>query len=367
MTNEMSSKERVLTALSCQVPDRVPIFEPWTDEPIIVNLTQLLGSEMTQLEAARSTYGDESQEIVDLYCAVVQNLPLDATCYVFSRHLQAIGKDLVKDKYGTTYRLSDHGEPFPVEGAIKDRSDLRGFDMTAMLEADDFARIRYIVDKVGPGKAHFAIISDPFKISWQLRGGMQNLLMDYILDPQLVHDLARITTDYYLGAVDIAVEVGADVIIMPGDLAGEAAMLMSPDHYREYLKPSHHRIVDYVHTKGLPIIKHSDGNVWPIVDDFLEVGFDGLHPIQPQCMDIGETKEYVAGRACILGNIDCRDLLVFGTEEEVEQTVKETIAVAAPGGGYIISSSNTIHPGVKPENYIAMIKAAHKYGSYEGM
>jgi hypothetical protein len=70
------------------------------------------------------------------------------------------------------------------------------------------------------------------------------------------------------------------------------------------------------------------------------------------------------GKAGVLGNIDCRYLLPFGTEEEVEESVKETIEKAAPGGGYIISSSNSIHPGCKAENYMAMIKAAHKYGVY---
>jgi uroporphyrinogen decarboxylase len=57
-------------------------------------------------------------------------------------------------------------------------------------------------------------------------------------------------------------------------------------------------------------------------------------------------------------------LLPFGSEEEVDKTVKETIAGAAPGGGYIISSSNTIHPGCKGENYVALVKAARKYGTY---
>lgn len=69
-------------------------------------------------------------------------------------------------------------------------------------------------------------------------------------------------------------------------------------------------------------------------------------------------------RICIMGNIDCSFLLVDGTPYEVEESVKNTIEIAAPGGGYIISSSNTIHPGCKAENYIAMVKAARKYGGY---
>ena len=74
--------------------------------------------------------------------------------------------------------------------------------------------------------------------------------------------------------------------------------------------------------------------------------------------------EWFEGKATVLGNVDCTFLLPFGSEEEVERAVMETIRDAAPGGGYIISSSNSIHPGVKPENYIAMVKAARKYGAY---
>jgi len=71
--------------------------------------------------------------------------------------------------------------------------------------------------------------------------------------------------------------------------------------------------------------------MWPILDDILEVGFDGFHPIQPQCMKIEDVKAHAAGRICLLGNIDCRDLLPFGTVGEVERSVRETIEKAAPG------------------------------------
>jgi uroporphyrinogen decarboxylase len=94
------------------------------------------------------------------------------------------------------------------------------------------------------------------------------------------------------------------------------------------------------------------------------IGFDGIHPIQPQCMDIGEAKKHLGKKACIIGNIDCQELLPNGTQDEVERAVSKTIEIASPGGGYIISSSNSIHPGVRPQNYIAMIEAVHKYGKY---
>jgi uroporphyrinogen decarboxylase len=165
--------------------------------------------------------------------------------------------------------------------------------------------------------------------------------------------------------MNMARQIGVDVVLVTGDLAGERTTLISPEHYRQYIKPYHKEIVDCAHQKGLRIVTHTDGNAWPILDDLVEVGFDGFHPVQPQCMDIAAVKEHVAGRMCIIGNIDCRNLLPFGTGRDVEKAVRETIERAASGGGYIISSSNSVHAGCKAENYIAMIQAAHKYGAYD--
>lgn len=102
----------------------------------------------------------------------------------------------------------------------------------------------------------------------------------------------------------------------------------------------------------------------PILEVFVEVGFDAFHPIQPQCMDIAEVKKKVGDRICLAGNIDCRHLLVFGTPEEVRQNVEETIEIAAPGGSYIISSSNSVHQDCKVDNYLAMVEAAREFGVY---
>jgi len=360
----MDSRNRILAALRCEQPDRVPVFELYINQSSVAKLAKLLKPEAVKVEAQKDRFGQESLEILELYCLLVDELGLDATSTNFSIGIERIGEDIGRDKYGTMYRLSEHGEPMPFQGPIEGPSDIEGFEMVSKLKKEDFAGVRYVIERAGEEKAHFVSITDPFKVSWRRRGSMQNLLTDYVLDPQLVHSLARIATDFDMGAIDMALDVGADVIIVPGDLAGERTTIMSPGHYREYIKPYHKELVDHAHQRGLPIVKHSDGNVWPILDDLLEVGFDGIHPIQPQCMDIAEVKRYLAGRACILGNIDCRDLLPFAPQEEVEQTVKQTIENAASGGGYIISSSNSIHPGVKPENYIAMVRAAHKYGVY---
>ena len=360
----MNSRERVLAALRCEQPDRVPIIELSINESSIVRLARLVKPEAVKVQAGKDRVGGEREEILDLYCLLVEELGLDATCSNFSLGVEIVGENMGRDKYGTVYHLSEHGSPMPVAGAIAEPSDLVGFDMVSGLEMDDFAGVRYVIDRLGKEVAHFVTITDPFKVSWRRRGGMQSLLMDFALRPQFVHDLARIATDFDKAAIDMALSVGADGIMLPGDLAGEDTTIMSPRHYREFIKPYHKELVDWTYERGAVIVKHSDGNVWPILDDWVEVGFDGIHPFQPQCMDIGEVKKHLAGKACIVGNIDCRHLLPYGTTEDVVKTVRETIEVAAPGGGYIISSSNSIHPGCDPQNYLAMIKAAHQYGAY---
>lgn len=112
-------------------------------------------------------------------------------------------------------------------------------------------------------------------------------------------------------------------------------------------------------------MKHTDGNLWPIMDDIVDTGLDALDPLEPMAgMDIGKVKERYGDRIALAGNVDCGELLSRGTTEDVVEAVKETIAKASPGGGHILASSNSIHPAVKPENYRAMVEAAKEFGQY---
>ena len=256
----MESRERILLALKCGEPDRIPIMEAGIDDPVLIELARLLGIESERPKRSKS-HSHSENEILDLYCLVVEKLGLDATCLSFSTGISRIDDEYVRDKYGVVFRLSPHGQAVVVEGPIREISDLKKFDMARRLSKDDFAGIRYVIQKVGPGKAHFVGVTDPFKISWLLRGGMEYLLMDYHLNPELVRALMRVATDWAIAAVDMAHEAGADVIFTDGDLAGGKTTLMSPTHYREYVKPYQKEIADHVHSRGLLIVKHTDGNV----------------------------------------------------------------------------------------------------------
>lgn len=114
-----------------------------------------------------------------------------------------------------------------------------------------------------------------------------------------------------------------------------------------------------------PWIQHSDGNLFPILDGLITLGMNGIHPVQPAAMDINRLKREYGDKLCIIGNIDLDYTLPNGTEEEVEAEVRDRIEKIGKGGGYMISSANSITDYCKTENVLAMARAIRKYGPYK--
>lgn len=361
----MNGRERIKVALERSgEPDMLPIWEMAYNEPSIIGIAKhyMDASNLPEPKLVMDMTDQERFQLLGGLITFVREMDLDGITAVSLAPRERIDKEHIRDAIGVVYHLSQVGEPYPVDGPIKEPGDLKGFSMRQP-EAGDFLMLD-VVRSAFPEKSVAYHMPGTFKLSWTLRGSMEKLLMDYVLEPELAHKMARIVTDYCFEMIDAAFQKGADFIALEGDLAHNPGSIMSPAHYDEFIAPYHTEICERVHSHGGKIIKHSDGKLTPLFPGLIKAGFDGIHPIQPQCMDIGETKKEFGDRVCLLGNIDCSFLLVFGNPEEVRQNVKETIAVAAPGGGYIIASSNSIHPGCKPENYIAMVEAAKKYGKY---
>lgn len=360
----MTGKERIMTALDRGQPDRVPVWELAFNESSIIGLARHF-TDAGSLPPDKFFFDMDDLEmlkLIEAFKAMAQGLDLDGMTAQTNMVLERVDDEHVRDENGVVHHCSAHGEPYPVQGPIRDAADLRKFKMRSPGD-EDYLLLVYMRSEV-PDKAVAFMLPGPFFMSWSLRGSMENLLLDYMVQPALAHDLARMTTDFALASVDRVADLGADFIVIECDLAFRSGTLMSPDHYDEFIGPYYAEIVDHAHARGMKAVKHSDGRLTSFIPHFVENGFDAIHPIQPQCMDIAEVKRDWGDRLCVMGNIDCSFLLPFGTPEEVRASVRETIDAVAPGGGYIISSSNTIHPGCKPENYIAMVEAAREFGRY---
>jgi uroporphyrinogen decarboxylase len=146
--------------------------------------------------------------------------------------------------------------------------------------------------------------------------------------------------------------LGADFVFTGDDYASTEGPLMSPKTFRELLYPGLKRVFAGFKEQGLLTVKHSDGNILSLLDMIIDAQPDCLDPIDPNGgLDIGWMKQNYGDRFAMKGNVDCAHLLTFGAMDEVVRQTKEVIRVAAPGGGFILSSSNSVHSKVKPENY----------------
>ncbi|MFQ5904351.1 MAG: uroporphyrinogen decarboxylase family protein, partial [Candidatus Binatia bacterium] len=156
--------------------------------------------------------------------------------------------------------------------------------------------------------------------------------------------------------------VGA--VWMADDVAYAESLMVSPKILKKYLFPWYKKIGNLCRAKNLAYLYHSDGNLWEVMEDIVDAGFNALHPIEPKAMDIKEVKEKFGHRLCLIGNIDLGYTLTRGTPQEVEEEVRQRIRDIAPGGGYCVSSSNSITEYVPLDNFKAMMEATLKHGSY---
>jgi len=342
-TSEMSSRERVLCTLRCQPPDRVPIGEFVIDPKIIAG------------------FNPNYRDVVDF--ALAEGIDaVGAVAHFATTETRSDGSFI--DEWGCLYGKSPEVTSHPIAGPIPAPRNLDGF---AWPDPDAPHRLGNLPALVEKAQGRVAInFHCRVAFMWSIfLMGMDNLLMTMALDPGFAHVLFHRVADLNIQVIRRAIRAGADTVSLGDDYCSNRGSLMSPAMFCTFLLPHLQRAVVAIHEEGARCVKHCDGYLWPILDDMVDTGIDAINPLEPVArMDIGAVKARYGQRVCIWGNIDCGELLCHGTTEEVDQAVRTCIEAGAPGGGLVISSSNSIHSGVNVENYKAMIHAAHRYGTY---
>jgi len=332
-----------MTALELGEPDRVPIVE----SAISMNVIKALCPE------ARDRNDFEEAMGLDGVWAVVQ----------FNK-VASNPDGTYMDEWGVVYRPSPEVQDHPIMGPIETLEDLKKYVPPDPDVPHRLGSLPQLVARYKHRKAIFFVHRTAFMWSVFLNG-FDNLLMNFLLQPEFVHKLMDMVLNVSIPIARNAIRAGADVIALADDYAGNFRPFFSEAVFREFVLPRLQRMVDAIHEEGGKVVKHSDGNLWPILDPIIRTGVDAIHPLEPIAgMDIGEVKQRYGKEVCLIGNIDCSHVLSEGSEEEVESAVRDCIRKASPGGGHIISSSNSIHSSVKPENYRRMIEATKKYGKY---
>ena len=339
----MNSVDRVHTALKLGQPDRVPVLEFVVDEKV-----------------ARAAMPG-CRDVADC----MDRLDMDGVgCGAYFAKVSANPDGSYTDEWGVTYLPSPEAVAHPLRGPIATLEDA----LTYMPpDPDAPQRLGKLPDLVARYKGKRAICFHhraAFMWSAYLMG-LDNMLMNLLAEPELVEVVMEKVLRCNMRIVQRAIRAGAEVIVLGDDYAGNTGPMMSPELFRQFILPPLKKMIAMIHDEGALCVKHSDGDLYPLLDMIISAGPDGINPIEPVAgMELRKVKQLVGDKVCLTGNIDCAHLLPHGTPEVVREAVRQAIADAASGGGFILMSSNSIHSSVNPQNFVAMVRACHEFGRY---
>jgi uroporphyrinogen decarboxylase len=183
--------------------------------------------------------------------------------------------------------------------------------------------------------------------------------------PEDVHARMRSGVEGAIESGKKNVEAGADGVTMCADYCFNVGPFLSPDMFREFVTPYLTEIIAAHRENGLYTIKHTDGNIMPILDQLAEANPHALHSIDPQAgVDLAEVKRIIGDHICLCGNVNC-GLLQTGTDEEVREDIARSLRDGMPGGGFIFATSNCAFRGLPLERYEMMMEMRKELGRYD--
>ncbi len=338
----MKPRDRVRAALGREEPDRCPMAIDATPEFKDRLLREPRMQELVRAAGARNTREFER--------ALGQDMLLTSAGRADSR-LRA-GDDFT-DEWGVAWKRApgetDH--PLSEDSAIESyappdpaRPELY---QDAAQTIRDFKGEYWIVG---------AIMSAIFERAWALRG-LDRLLMDLVIDPELADHILDIPFRYHLSAARRLAQMGVDMILIGDDVGTRQAPLLSPPMWRRHLKPRMARLIAEVKAAN-PAVKvayHSDGNIESLIPELIEIGLDALHLVLPACMDPAALKKLYGTRLCFWGSIDGLRTLPSGKPAEVRDEVLLRLRTLGKGGGLILGPTHPVRPDTPMENFWTMV------------
>lgn len=381
----MTSKERIIAAINHEEPDRVPI---------VVGVSNATGIKMKTYREIKKIAGIDAPDNYiyqwpELGTAAVdeetlQRLHVDVRGVLDLEPEHILHKNLTREPH-SPYRDSWGGGQVEItegewtSGAppmrnAKTIEEIESYPWPDMNDPTRVAHVREQAKQLAEAN-EYAIMGTPwlmfpFERAFSMQG-MDQFLLNLAMDPEFAQALlAKITglckqlMDNYLK------EAGEylDIIKIGDDLGTQERLMISPKMYRQMVKPFHADLIAFIkeRTKA-KVFFHTDGDVFDLIEDFIEIGVDILNPVQTSAgrmADLEGLKRSFGDRIVFCGAIDTHRVLPQGSPAEVEGEVKRVINALGPGGGYMLASVHTIMNDVPAENVLAMVDAVIKHGQY---
>jgi len=376
----MTPRQRVLTALSHEEPDTVPLAlggGPYgiVDELYLQLVDQLgLGSPVPPFRTGHNiSYMDDrllEKLGTDLrYCwpGLMPNSPVNP----------GLDENTFYDSYGQIWKRA-LPYYYSGDGLLKNATSID--DIERLVHWPDLSDARWMAGvaerarELRENTDYFVVMRmvashGPFQTACDLRG-TENFLKDLVRNSEFAQTLLEKVTTVIENLLKQAMLAGGTyfgMIELPGDdYAGNTNIMISPTMFRKFIKPCLARLVKVVkeYNPDVKIMLHSDGAITRLIPDIIDLGVDVIHPLEPlPATDLTAVKEEFGRQVTILGGIDISHAMPGSREDVIEET-KRRIAQLAPGGGYILAPSNHLQADVHPENVSTLFETAHQFGKY---
>lgn len=389
----MRSKERVLNTLAHKEPDRIPFDLGATVDTSIHymafnDLLCYLGRGHLAKEKEDTRFIDIVQSVMQLDTDFIREFKVDVRGLVPGNYGLEWGDVVHKegdehfliDSFGAKwvrpadgYYFDQKPDSFPLAN-ITSEADIEGFAWPDLGGPERLRGLRKNIEELG--EEYAIVMGDPvggiFAQSFRLRG-YTNFYLDLAGNPRLAASLMGKLTDLKINYWDRVLDEAGDlidVVMFEDDLGQQDRPLISPRMYRELVKTHHQRLFSFIKDKtsgSTRVMLHSDGSIYDIIPDLIEIGLDILNPIQVSSAKMGTgqlKKEFGSDIVFWGGGVDTQGVLVFGSRAEVRDEVRRRIDDLAPGGGFVFAAIHNIQPGVRPENIMVMWETLQKYGKY---
>ena len=382
----LTPRERVLTAISHEEPDRVPI---------VIGVSNATGIKMLPYQGIKKLAGIDAPDDY-LYDwpelgtarvdeATMQRLHSDVRGVldlepesVRKRNAERPPHSNYIDSWGSGQFEIEPGEWFPGVHPLKDaRSSADIAAYPDWPDMSDPSRVAHVAADAGrlAEENQYAILATPwllfpFERAYAMQG-METFLLNMAMDGEFARELMEriaVCCKELMGRFLAELGDNVDIIKIGDDLGTQESLMISPKMYRELLKPIHADFISFIKARTrAKVMFHSDGDVAPLIDDFVEIGVDILNPIQTSAgtmSNLPELKKRHGKNIVFCGGIDSHRILPFGTPAEVREEVRRVIDIMGPGGGYMLGAVHTVMNDVPPENVLAMVDAAKEFGRY---
>jgi uroporphyrinogen decarboxylase len=403
----MNHRERVLTALRHQEPDRVPIdFGGTVDSTILAvayqDLRKHLGlnpstTRVNDIYQQTAVIDDDVRQALDIDVAPVFFEPTEWRMGTladgsptelpaeFRPQIQEDGSRLLINVDGNIVARMPKGGPYydPVFAPLADATNVNDVEKHSdhIINYDTPSHLDMGLEELALQTKTLRETTDCALVGFfgghllqagQVLRGWETFLMDLLVNQELAHAILERLLEANIARFEhYAATVGPylDVMLFEEDLGMQDRPLMRPDTFRKMLKPYMKSLFGFAKSKcDAYLLLHTDGAVAPLLPDFIEMGVDALNPVQVSAtgMDTRTLKKEFGQDIVFWGaGCDSQAVLPFGTPQEVGDEVKRRIDDLAPGGGFVFAPIHNVQAGVPAENTVAMFRTAKEYGIYQ--